>query len=255
MGERVSHVFPQRWGKGTFGLILVLDICLLEGSPSSSWSSWLLLVSGIVWDWCAVIHSSALGNAVVGAPWTTWPPLTPAGYRHKLPNPPSGPVNLTQASLSYGINTPCTVDTVAFPWLASGNLDLGTDPTTVTAKNELVSLKVFCKQCGLYWTPAFLWESGVLVHARKRMPSNLGHWVSNELPGRQHFTRVVTVIAGVNQAHPERLHRGGLLEDCICFPPDFAPGSFTFCCYCFVSVHCNKSQPCVGLYAESYESS
>ena len=33
-----------------------------------------------------------------------------------LPNPPSGPVNLTQASLSYGIIPPCTVHAVASPW-------------------------------------------------------------------------------------------------------------------------------------------
>ena len=42
------------------------------------------------------------------------------------------------------------------------------------------------------------WESGILAHARQRVPmrpapnKNPGHCVSNEFLGRQHFTRVVT---------------------------------------------------------------
>lgn len=50
-----------------------------------------------------------------------------------------------------------------------------------------------CKQSSWWWTPAFIWESGISAHARPRgrtwtaANKNFGQWVSNELPW-QHFT-------------------------------------------------------------------
>lgn len=52
-----------------------------------------------------------------------------------------------------------SVDRLAYeagPWLASGNVDFGRAPTTLTGKSSALCPNCLCKQYGLFQNPAFL---------------------------------------------------------------------------------------------------
>lgn len=107
---------PGIEGEGPLGLCWSLDICLLEGSPFSSWSTHLLLISGIVWGWCVCDPFFLFGKCSgwgslnnLPSPNSCWL-QTPS-----VPSPPPGPVNCTKPSLSCRIIPRCTVDPVAVP--------------------------------------------------------------------------------------------------------------------------------------------
>lgn len=67
------------------------------------------------------------------------------------------------------------------PWLASGKLDIERVSNSLTDSSGSLCLNSLCKQYGFCWTTAFLWESGILVCARKKVPilsapdKNMGH--------------------------------------------------------------------------------
>lgn len=61
--------------------------------------------------------------------------------------------------------------------------------------------------------------------------------------GRQHYTHVVKTCCWGNQAHHVSRHWRGLLEACVCFPPDFSSCTFPFAGFACVSFHDTKSQP------------
>ena len=91
--------------------------------------------------------------------------------------------------------------------------------------------------------PSF-WESGILVHVRPRVltwpaPSkNLGHWVSNELPGGWHLTRVITTQCWMNEVCSEWLHPERTLACWVWFPQGFSVCTSPLWWFCFVSFHC-----------------
>lgn len=114
------------------------------------------------------------------------------------------------------------------------DLDFGRIPAILTNKNGSLSLNYLCKQCGFCWRPVFLLGAWNLAPARKRLPSwpapskNSGHWVSNELTGKQHFTCVVTPGCQENQVHPMRVHQERTLGSLGLVPPTLFQALFPF---------------------------
>ena len=82
--------------------------------------------------------------------------------------------------------------------LLIGIWELGWVPPLLNEKSGSLCLNCLCKQYDLSWTPAFFLGVWNLLCARQRVftwqapDKNPGCWVSNELPGGQHLTCVVT---------------------------------------------------------------
>ena len=94
------------------------------------------------------------------------------------------------------------------PWLASGNLDFRKFPIiSRTVKSGSLYLDRLYKHHGLCWTPAFHWQSRILVHAGMKLSS----WSATNKNlmssrGRQYFTRIVIIQCWRNQVHTLLLH-------------------------------------------------
>ena len=110
------------------------------------------------------------------------------------------PLCLTAKQKDYSRPETVTLKVCLQGWPLAGICELWFRENSyiLTNKNKSVSLNSLCKKHGSCWTPTFrpgVWNLGICGN---RVPSwpvpkkNGGHfrifWVSNALPGRQHFT-------------------------------------------------------------------
>lgn len=126
---------------------------------------------------------------------------------------------------------------------ALGKGKAGPFPATVPQVDRKISPNVksdsLSLNCLYNWVYAeyllSLWESGILVHARQRVPTWLTPNRNPELPGYGqnfpgvwHFTMLSQLVAGkIKCSQPDSIN-GGFLETCTWFPPDTVHVPFPF---------------------------
>ena len=191
-----NSVQPQRWQPTRLPVPGILQARTLE---------WVTISFSIAWKWKVKVKSLScvrlyrphgLQPTRLLCPWDFLRKSTGVGchcllHRASLPN---------CKTKDYSRPETVTLKVCLQGWPLAGICELWFRENSyiLTNKNKSVSLNSLCKKHGSCWTPTFLpgvWNLGICGN---RVPSwpvpkkNGGHfrifWVSNALPGRQHFT-------------------------------------------------------------------